>query len=114
MHELSITEGVLQVVLGAAQQAGGRRITAIDLVIGDLSSIVDDSVQFYFDLISRDTLAEGARLRFRRIPATVTCEDCGQHCDAQLPLAPHCAACGSPRIHVTGGQQLRVASIEVA
>lgn len=114
MHELPVTEGILQVVLDAARQAGNRRVTAIDLVIGDLSSFVDDSVQFYFDILSRETLAAGAVLRFQRVPGTVTCADCGQRFDAQLPLDPQCIACGSVHIHVTGGQQMRVASIEVA
>ena len=70
MHELSITEGILSIALDAA---GGRRITAIDLVIGDLSSIVDDSVQFYFDILSQGTLAEGASAALSARPAIATC-----------------------------------------
>jgi len=54
MHELSITQGMLEIVLRHAQQARAQRITQIHLVIGDLSSIVDDSVQFYFDFISQE------------------------------------------------------------
>ena len=75
MHELPITEGILKI---ATEAAGGRKITIIHLLIGDLSSIVDDSVQFYFDMLSMGTVAEGALLDFQRRPATVTCWDCGQ------------------------------------
>jgi hydrogenase nickel incorporation protein HypA/HybF len=52
MHELPATEGILNVALEAAQQNGARRIIAIDLTIGELAGIVDDSVQFYFDILS--------------------------------------------------------------
>ncbi len=113
MHELAVTEGILKVALEAAAQAGGPRIHAIDLVIGDLSGMVDDSIQFYFDILSRDTAAAGATLRFRREPANVTCQECGAHYTAQPPLMPLCARCGSAQLRVIGGRELRVESIEV-
>jgi hydrogenase nickel incorporation protein HypA/HybF len=113
MHELPVTEGMLQVALEAAEEAGAQRITAINLVIGDLTSIVDDSVQFYFDLLSQETIAMGAQLHFRREPATGTCLECGHRFDVQPPLIPLCPACESPRLQVTGGREFYVESIEV-
>ncbi len=113
MHELAVTEGILKVVLDAAAQAGAPQIRAIDLVIGELSGMVDDSIQFYFDILSQDTLAAGATLRFHREPATVTCLECGSQFPGRLPLTPCCPQCDSVRLQVTGGRELRVESIEV-
>jgi hydrogenase nickel incorporation protein HypA/HybF len=114
MHELSITQGILSVVLETARQNGSQPVTAVDLVIGDMSSIADDSVQFYFDILSRNTLAAGAKLRFRREPATARCWDCGYQFSASLPLRADCPNCGGSRLRVTGGREFYVESIEVA
>jgi hydrogenase nickel incorporation protein HypA/HybF len=113
MHELSVTQGILDVALEAARGAGAGRILAINLVIGDLSSIVDDSVQFYFDFLSRDTPAQGAVLRFDRQPAEARCGDCAHTFEAAIPLIPTCPACGSARLAITGGREFLVESIEV-
>lgn len=114
MHELSATRGLLQVALDAAAGAGDRRVLGIEVVIGELTSMVDDSVQFYFDLLSRDTPAAGARLHFRREPAIAECASCGLRAPVRPPLAPGCEGCGSFAVTVRGGQEFFVESIEVA
>ena len=66
MHELVVTQNILRVVTETAERAGGGTVTGIHLVIGDLASVIDDCVQFYWDIISKDTLCEGAILNFER------------------------------------------------
>ena len=107
MHELPVTQGILSISLEAAEQAGGRRIIGINLLVGDLSSIVDDSVQFYFDILSKGTLAEGAALEFRRLPASVMCWDCGRRFEVTAPLPSACPHCGGFKLQVMGGRELR-------
>ncbi len=114
MHELAVTENILALALEAAQKAGARRITALNLVIGDLSSFVDESVQFYFDLLSQGTIAEGAVLHFRREHAVATCRACGHQFQVSPPLVPICPNCGDYHLEVKGGQGLAVESIEVS
>ena len=78
MHELAVTESILNIAVQHASQAGAVRVTDLHLVIGQLSSIVDDSVQFYWDMISEGTICAGAELHFERRPATLKCLDCDQ------------------------------------
>lgn len=114
MHELPATKGMLEVALAAAASAGAPRVLAIDVVIGDLTSMVDNSVQFYFDLLSRGTAADAAVLRFRREPAVAECASCGTRTAVRPPLSPACAACGALTVRVHGGQEFYIESIEVA
>ena len=113
MHELPATQALLATALGAAERAGGGRVTAIDLVVGEMSTMVDDSVQFYFDILSRGTPAEGAAIRVRREPGEAVCFDCAAHFPVRPPLAPACPHCGGTTVRVRGGQQFLVESIEV-
>lgn len=112
MHELAVTESILEISLRHAQKARATRITDLYLVIGQLSSIMDDSVQFYWDIIAKDTLAEGARLHFKRIPAELQCLDCGNtYAPSKEILA--CPQCHSIRVKFTAGEEFQLESIEV-
>ncbi|HSJ25803.1 MAG TPA: hydrogenase maturation nickel metallochaperone HypA [Longimicrobiales bacterium] len=113
MHELPATQGILDIVLDAARDAGATRVRAVDLVIGDLSSMVDDSVQFYFDVLGRDTAAAGADLRIRRTRAQVDCASCGASYQVAPPLQPICEQCGALTIRISGGREFFIESIEV-
>jgi hydrogenase nickel incorporation protein HypA/HybF len=113
MHELPVTQGIIDVAVEAANDNNASRITDIYLVIGDLTSIVDDSVQFYFDFLSKDTLAAGATLHFRREPATAICQDCSHQWAVTPPLLPECPNCDSARVQITGGREFFIESIEI-
>lgn len=109
MHELSVTESILDITL---RHAGGKVVTDIYLVVGQMSSIVDDSVSFYWDFVSQGTTAQTARLHFRRIPAEFACQDCDQrYPPSELDLA--CPACGSTQVRLVKGDEFYVEAIEV-
>ena len=121
MHEMSVTQGVLNMALEHAQ---GRRITDIYLQVGRLSPVVPTSVELFFDYLSKGTLAEGARLHFEIAPIEMTCTECGRQADLSewADLAPQFVmvkafergcACGSKRLKVTGGVAFGLVSLNV-
>lgn len=109
---MAVTQSILDIALDHAGRCGAARVTALNLVIGQLSSIVDDSVQFYWDIISKDTLCEGAELHFERIPAQMNCLDCAHTYSLSSGLEA-CPSCGSFHIRVVAGDEFRLESIEV-
>jgi len=112
MHELPITENILEIVIKHANNAGAHKINSINIVIGKLASIVDDSVQFYWDIISKGTIAEGANLKFIRIPLKFLCQDC------KIEFSPDdyelsCCKCKSTNLKLLSGREFYVDSIEI-
>ena len=112
MHELSVTESILNLALENANKAQAVKVTGINLVIGQLSSIVDDSIQFYWDTISEDTICQGAKLSFNRIPAVLQCQDCKKEYSIAQELTP-CPVCGSYRSVIIHGEEFYLDSIEI-
>jgi hydrogenase nickel incorporation protein HypA/HybF len=112
MHEYSITESMLSLALEKAGEARAKKITRINLVIGDLSGVVSECVQFYFDFLSRDTIAGGAELCFDMKPTKVRCRKC------EAVFTPKngawaCPECHEVGIEIVSGQECYIESIEV-
>jgi hydrogenase nickel incorporation protein HypA/HybF len=112
MHELAITRSMLGLVLDKAEEAGAKRVERVNLVIGETTGFVGTSVQTYFDILSRDTIAEQAELAFRTVPATGRCRDCGRTFELKR-LEWTCPGCQGSNIQLVGGNELFVESIEV-
>ena len=110
MHELSITQGIVEICL---QHAEGRDITLVVVEIGDLSGVVPEAVEFCFAACSVDTLAEAARLEIRRIDGKGRCLDCTAVQPIERLYDP-CCHCGSYALEIVSGEEMRVLEIEVA
>lgn len=109
MHELSVTQNILQVALQHVSE--GQQITDLYLVIGQLSSMIDKSVQFYWDIISEGTAAQRAKLHFTRVAAEMKCQDCAQQYKLETDDFT-CPACGSSNVHLVCGDEFYLEAIE--
>lgn len=112
MHELSVTESLLTTACEYAEMNQAIRVSALNLVIGELSGIVGDSVQFYWDMVSKDTLCENAVLNIERKLAVMHCLDCANDFELDGDLTP-CPACGSMHIKILSGNEFLLDSIEI-
>lgn len=113
MHEFAVTEGLLEIVQAEARKAGASRVDEVHVTIGELSTFVDRSIEFYFSELSRDTLAEGALLVFNRIEARAWCDLCSITFRPDSTFVA-CPQCRNPVLELTQGQELFVDSIEIS
>jgi hydrogenase nickel incorporation protein HypA/HybF len=109
VHELSVSSAVVATVV---RHAAGRRVTGVHVRVGRLRQVVPDSLEFYFELVARDTVCEGARLELEVVPARLRCEPCAREWEISTP-AFRCPACGGADVAVLSGEELEVESIDV-
>ena len=109
MHELAITESVVDAVI---ERLPGTRVTCVRLEIGALSGVVADSVRFCFDLVTEGTNLEGARLEITEIAGRCHCKVCSCDFEPDGPIA--ICPCGSIEINVMAGEELKIQSVQVA
>ena len=112
MHEASITESLLSLALEKAAEAKAGKITRINLVVGELSGVVADCVQFYFDHISKNTIAEGAALNFEVKPTQIKCRKC-QTVFTPADYKWACPKCHETSVEIASGRECYMESIEV-
>lgn len=112
MHEMSLAEGVLQLMEDAAASQGFGRVKTVWLEIGQLAAVEVEAMRFCFDAVTRGSLAEGAALEIVELPGQGWCMKCA----ATVPISEQfgaCPQCGSHQVQATGGTEMRVKELEV-
>lgn len=112
MHEFSIVESLLRVVLEHGEKAKAVKIQAINLVAGELSGVVKEAVEFYFNFLSRDTIAAQARINFNHIPTRLRCRNCGTDFSPEKQ-SYRCPECDGQNVDIIAGRELYIESLEV-
>ena len=112
MHEMSLAEGVLQLVEDTARRENARRVKLVVLEIGRMSSVEPEALKFCFDAVTQDGIAQGARLEIIAVAGAGWCMQCAQ----TVPMSElygACPKCGSHQVQATEGTEMRVKEIEI-
>lgn len=112
MHEYPITLEIIRIAEETAREHGADHVEKIALVIGDLSGYVGESVNMYFDEISKGTACEGCRLEITRIRPKVECQTCG-YIFERKPFSFECPACGGQAVPTQIGTEFYIDHIEI-
>lgn len=112
MHEMSLAEGVLQIIEDNAKDCAFTRVKTVWLEVGQLAGVEPDALRFCFDAVARDTLAQGARLEIVEIEGAGRCLECNRPVPVTARYEP-CPLCGGFPVEITGGTEMRVKELEV-
>jgi len=112
MHEQSIVESLLALAIEHAEKASASKILRIYLVVGELSGVVEESVDFYFNLLSKNTIAADASIFYMKTPAQLRCRNCDTVFTSEK-LDFRCPDCREQQVEIVSGRELYIDSIEV-
>ena len=115
MHEISVINSLLKAVLDVAKKNDCQKIVAIHLKVGELSDLQDEWMQRYLDMLSKDTIAQGAKLKIQRVPARMKCTVCSHEFGAVLSDLDGlvCPKCGEKKMNLISGREYFIENMEV-
>lgn len=112
MHELSIIEGIIKISQEEAKKNNVKRIIEIRIKVGEMSGVIPDIMQEYFDIASRGTLVQGAQLKIEKVPIKIKCQNCNSE-NIIDNMKIRCPICQSTNIKIISGRELYIDSLEV-
>lgn len=112
MHELAITQNIIEISSEEAEKHNAQKVKEIRIRVGELSGLIPDCIQYYFDIASKGTRVEGAKLIIDKVSIAIRCNECGF--EEELAAKSYtCSNCGSYNIKITRGKEFLIDSLEV-
>lgn len=114
MHEMGIAQQLVQIALDAVpDDIENPQVEKLNLKIGRLAAVVESSLTFCFEIITKGTALEGAKLNIDFIPVRVNCKSCGRTREVDDPVF-QCPFCENGEIEIIAGREIEIISIELA
>jgi hydrogenase nickel incorporation protein HypA/HybF len=113
MHEVSIMAQTLEIATEYAYNQGANQIHRLKMRIGALSGVVSEALNFAFDVVTKGTIAEGARLEIEIVPVVCYC----LHCQIEFQptnLFYECPQCDRLSNKIIAGREIELTSLEVS
>jgi len=115
MHELPVMKSILDIVLQQARIHNVRSVRAVHLEVGRLSDLEEEWMQRYFDYLSKDTIAQEAKIKIQWNPIVFQCEACVKSFDVERENLRDlvCPFCGRKSLLLVSGREYRIKNLEV-
>jgi hydrogenase nickel insertion protein HypA len=112
MHELSVTENIINICSEEALKNKAIKVKEIKILVGELTGLIPESIQYYFDIASRGTKVEGAKLNIIKVPFKIFCNGCKNTSIVNRGVFT-CPVCKGSDIKILGGNEFLIESMEV-
>lgn len=122
MHEFSAACSIVDTAVEAARANRATRVSTVNVDIGEFTFLIPEQLEFNFEIASKNTVLEGAKLVINTIPGRLKCMDCGNEGEAKIneDMPPQiamfspmkCPECGSSNTTITGGKDFIITTIE--
>ena len=113
MHETDMTKALIMTMKDwYKSQPEEARIEKIHLIVGQFTCVEPVSLQFAFEIQTRNTFLEGVELVIKDIPLIAFCHSCQQEYQPQIGLQYSCPDCQSPMEDIRSGRELKIDRIE--
>ena len=113
MHELAITENIIKIASEEAEKHRVKKVMEIRIEVGELTGLIPACIQHYFDIVSKGTPVEGAKLVVKKLPISIRCSICGNEEEITKSISYSCSKCDSYDIKIIGGNEFLIQSLEV-
>lgn len=121
MHEVSVISNMVDAILHELENYKVRKVEEVNILIGDLTSLGAEQLEFAYEIVTRGTVLEGSRLVIEREGVAVRCDGCGYEgpadnlesdfFDHSIPVIA-CPKCGGG-VDITAGQACRVRDLNI-
>jgi len=116
MHELPLTNKILETALDFAKKNNAVQIQEINLLIGELSDIEEHWLNHYFRYISKETIASDANLKITKVNIRWLCLSCCFEFDGEKKtenpvICPKCKE--TKNLELINGREFIIESIGI-
>ncbi len=114
MHEMGIAEQLVKIAMDAIpDDIENPRIEILNLRIGKLAAVVEHSLTFCIEIITKDTPMEGVKLVIEQVPVRIRCLTCQKEWETDAPMFK-CPDCGDGEVKMLTGREIEISSMELA
>jgi hydrogenase nickel insertion protein HypA len=112
MHEASVTEALVKIATEEATKQGAKKVNAINLVVGETTGYMAESLEFYFRNFTRGTILEGTALNVSYVKPKIKCSSCGELFERKL-FSFDCPKCGGQGVMTSVGNEFYIDTMDI-